>query len=585
MNRFTKLVLVGLTLALVLALGLPAVAQDTPASGAPLILPNFGSDPATFNPILSADGTSAAIISRIFPAFIGIDPDTGYFGKGLPQALATDWTISEDGLTYTFTLREDWAWSDGTPITSADVKYFWDILADENNGVNVSGSFTNLRELIESVEAPAPNVVEVKFFEPLCNSLDSAATLQVVPAHYYQQLFPTPADMNDSPENLNPVVNAGPWTFLNFRPGEQVTLGSNVEYPDGVVVPEGWIYKNVADQTVQAEQFLAGQLTYMSVPNARYKEFQQYVADGQFQGFETARTNMRFLAFNTADPANPQPGRDEEGNIIEQGLHPIFGDVRVRQALNYAMNFEEINEGVFLGTGLQMATHSRPDDWAYPQDLQPYPFDLEQAAALLEEAGWVDTDGDGVRNCQGCLYAQEVDPAFEGSPMAFVLETNAGNTSQEALGVLIQDQWKQVGVSVDFQPIDFNLLVEKFTAQTFDAIMIFWGFGFPFDPDGVSVTFGVENDLPNSGFNSVSYYNERVQEILDTARALPGCDQETRRELYSEMYNILHEESPWIWIGVGQVLLVAQNNVEGWSPKPTAANEALWNEESWFVAP
>ncbi len=583
MNKLTRILFIGIVVALVLSLGIPALAQERETGeGAPIIQPNFGADIATLNPIISNDGTSNDVIANIFPGFVGIDPETGFFEPNMPQNVVTGWEISDDGLVYTFTLREDYFWSDGTPVTSTDVIYFWEAINDTS--VNVSGSYTDLRSLIESVEAPDDYTVVVTFLSPDCNAINSAALLNPVPAHYYSEIYPELSDMNDSQENLNPAVTAGPYTFRNFRPGEQVTLVANPDYADGPTVPAGWIYKNVADQTLQVEQFLNDQLTFSAIPQSRHAELLELIEAGEYLGYESSRANMRFLSFNNGDPTNPQPGLDEDGNPIDQGLHPIFGDVRVRQALNYAMNFDEINEGVFFGLGEQMATHSRPDNWAHPE-ITPYPFDTEQAAALLDEAGWVDGDGDGVRECTGCLYATEVDPEFEGSSLAFELLTNAGNVSQEALGVVLQDQWGEVGADVTFQPIDFNVLVEQFIGQDYDAIMIFWGFGYPFDPDGTGVVFAAENDIPNSGFNTQSYYNSRVEEILDEARALPGCDIETRKALYEEMYLTLQDDAPWIWIGVGKTLAAAQTSVEGWEPKPLAASQTLWNQEYWYVAP
>lgn len=595
MKHLSRIVVAGMLMLLIAALVVPVAAQDEPtaASGAPLILGNFGADPATFNPILSNDGTSNTIISRIFPGFIGLDDDTGFWAPGADQALVVDWTVSEDNLVYTFTLRDDLLWSDGTPVTSADVQYFWDSVQDPS--VNLSGSFVSLRDIIANVESPDATTVVVTFNSPDCNAIDSAGALQVVPAHYYSQIFPERSDMNDSEENLNPAVTAGPWDFLNFRPGEQVTLASNTDWVDGVVVPQGWIFKNVADQTVLIEQFLVGQLTQAAVPTARIPELGERVDNGEFNGHYSTRANTRFLSFNMADPNNPQPALDEEGNRLDQGQHPIFGGytldgvatpggLKVRQALNYGMNFEELNTGVFAGLGIQMPTHSRPDDWAFPTDLEVYPYDPDMANQLLDEAGWVDEDGDGVRECVSCDYLS-VDPAFAGSPLQFELLTNAGNTSQEALGVLLQDQWGRIGARVDFSAIDFNVLVDDLTGQTYDAIMIFWNFGFPFDPDGITSVFSTSADIPVSGFNTGSYYNARVDELLDTARALPGCDIEERKALYGEAYTILHDESPWIWIGIGQTLAVGQLSIEGWDPKPQALSETLWNEETWFVAP
>lgn len=578
MRNIYKVLLLGLCLALIATL--PLAAQEVEfASGGPVIQPNFGADIATLNPIIADDGTSVGVISLIYPNFLGIDPDTGYYAPGARGGIVTDWEISEDGRTYTFTIRDDWMWSDGTPITSADVKYVWDALQDPELAAN--GNLLPLLDQVESVEAPDPQTVVVTFVNAQCNALDTISVVPPIPSHVYNELYGTDyALMNDSDFNLNPTVAAGPFLFQNYRPGEQVTLVAAENYPDaweGVVIPEGYILKNVTDQTVQVEQFLAGELTSMSVPLNRQAELQAMVDEGRFQGFQGGRFNVRFIGLNLADPENPQNGLDENGDPIPQGNHPIFGDVRVRQALTYGINFEEVNAGAFGGFGFQVASHQVPWSWAYDDSIQPYPYDPEKAAALLEEAGWTDSDGDGIRECNGCQYAEA------GAPLAFELLTNAGNTSQEALGTILQDQWGDLGFDVTFSPIDFNVLVETFQAQTFDAVMIFWGFGFPVDPDGIDIVFGPINDVVGVGFNAVSYNNERVNELLTQARALPGCDQEERKALYSEAARILYEDAPWIWLGGVQGLTVAQNGVENFNPRATAGLQTNWNVDSWIV--
>jgi peptide/nickel transport system substrate-binding protein len=579
MRNFYKIALLALCMALVIAL--PALAQDLgPGEGDPIIWPNFGGDIATLNAILAQDGSSTRVIARLFPNFLDVDTNTGNFGSDLPNQIVTDWSISEDGLTYTFNLRDDWAWSDGTPITSADIKYAWDAIQDE--GVEANGNLVALKPLITSVEAPDPQTLVITFASSDCNAINNASKLPVIPAHVYNELYGTDYSlMNDSDYNLNPTVTAGAFSFQNFRPGEQVTLLADQGYPDspaGYVVPEGWIDKVVTDQTVQVEQFLAGELTGMGVPSGRQQELQDLVDAGDYQGFGSERANYRFVGFNLADPENPQNAFDENGDPIDQGHHPVLGDVRVRQALNYAMDFEAINQGAFQGFGIQGATHSRPDNWAHPQGLEPYPYDPEMAMSLLEEAGWVDSDGDGVRECDGCLYAEP------GTLLSFELLTNAGNVSQEALGTILQDQWGDVGFQIDFQPIDFNVLVEQFQAQTHDAVMIFWGFDFPADPDAeLRGVFMPESDVLAAGFNAASYNNARLNELADQAKALPGCDQAARAELYGEAYQILHDESPWIWIGGAQTLTVAQNNVNGFAPTDLALAPVFYNAMGWEI--
>ncbi|MCL4254835.1 MAG: hypothetical protein KJ043_13810, partial [Anaerolineae bacterium] len=150
MNRFSKIFLLAVMLALV-AVMMPAAAQEEempePGTGGAIVAPNIGSDIATLNPIITSDGSSSAVSARIFPGFIGIDLDTANFAPMSPGAVAADWTISEDGLVYTFTLRDDLFWSDGTPITAADMQSRYDALESGE----VDSPLSNITEDVSNV--------------------------------------------------------------------------------------------------------------------------------------------------------------------------------------------------------------------------------------------------------------------------------------------------------------------------------------------------------------------------------------------------------------------------------------------------
>src|SRR5690606_14762813 len=154
---------------------------------------------------------------------------------------------------------------------------------------------------------------------------------------------------------------------------------------------------------------------------------------------------------------------DENGNYIEQGLHPIFGDVRVRQAFAHGINVLEMigtrpdgdnpATGILEGNGFPVAIADHPvfsstRDLYTEMGVEVRAYDPELAASLLEEAGWVVGDGDGIRECAGCLYATEVDSSFEGSPLTFVLITNSGNNTREAIGETVKAQLAEVGFDV-----------------------------------------------------------------------------------------------------------------------------------------
>ena len=584
MKHSIRLLVISTLIALLSLLATTAIAQEEgdipgPGEGDPVIVANLGQDIATLNPILSSDGSSNDVIARILPDLIGASPDTLNWDIGVAGTLATDLDISEDGLVYTFTLRDDWSWSDGTPITAQDYKYAFDAIASGETNT----SLTYVLDDIASVEAPDDYTLVLTLNQPSCAAFENIAAVPVVPSHVYQEWFPTFADMNESPRNLGPQpATAGAWEFRNFRPGEQVTLGADGDFPDayaGHVIPEGWVYRNVATTNLIVEEFLLGNLTYANTALADKKEqLRELGAQGEIQAWESMSSTIRFVAFNLADPTNPQPAVDEEGNPIDQGHHPLTGDVRVRQAIQYGIDFDAMNEGVFGGEAVNVASHVLPTSWAYDPDLEGYTYDPEQAMALLDEAGFTDEDGDGIRECHGCLYAEE------GTPLSLEFLTNAGNADNENMGVLLQDQWAQIGIDVQFQAIDFNLLVDRLTAQDYDLIMIFWGFGFPDDPNGIRVVFDPANDVPGGGFNTSSYNNERVNELMDMANdpaQTDGCDLQARYDLYQEVLQILKEDSPWIWMNSTIVVGAAQPYVENFDPRPGIG--ALWNEDAWIV--
>ncbi len=174
----------GLLLVVVAMLVVPVAAQET-GSGAPIIEPNFGDDPTTFNPIIANDGTSYAVINQMLPDFIGVDSETVQYMGGAKGALVESWDIAEDGVTYTFHLRDDMIWSDGVPITANDVAWFLDAV--------LSGETSSPRqELIDRVagyEIVDDNTLNIVFNEANCTLIDTLSPVYPVPAHVYGEVY------------------------------------------------------------------------------------------------------------------------------------------------------------------------------------------------------------------------------------------------------------------------------------------------------------------------------------------------------------------------------------------------------------
>jgi peptide/nickel transport system substrate-binding protein len=571
------LVLLALTVVFVTA----AAAQDPlgPGEGLPVVWGNFGGDIATTNPILVADGSSQDVVTRLFPLFIGLDPDTGVETPGARRSSATGWEYSDDGTVLTVTLRDDWTWSDGTPITSADVQYAYDAIVSGEVDTTLASTLAT----VTSLETPDPQTVVITFEAPDCAAVTVASNIPVVPAHYYGEIYPTFADMNtENANNLNPEVTAGPFVFANFRPGEQVTLLASETYPDspaGYVVPEGFIYKSVTDQLIEIEQFLAGDITLVSsVAEDRQAEMEERAANGEFQLEKTPAGGWQVLLFNMADPANPQPGLDDNGERVEQPPHPILGDVRVRQAITHSIDHAALNAGAFSGTGIPVGGPMLPQSWAYNENIEPYAYDPELAAQLLDEAGFVDDDNDPATPrvaTEDALYAEP------GTTLTLALTTFGGNPSIDSSTILMQDQMSRVGFEVTLDVIEFSSMIDKLLAQTYDMLMVFWGVTNN-SPQDMYDQLSSESDVPGAGFNTGSYYNAEFETLMQEARTLPGCDQAERKALYDQAQEIINAEVPYYLVNTSIVPVAVSNAVENFEPRE---NSLFWNLPSWSLRP
>jgi peptide/nickel transport system substrate-binding protein len=574
MKRLTNLGFILVLAALFGALAvMPVFAQG--GEGGIIIEPNSnsGSDVATMNPLLVNDIYSSRIASLLFPTIVNVDPEAGVFAPGARGGLATAWEYSNDGKTITYTLRDDWKWSDGTPITSADFLYAYEAVADD-----ATGSPRNyVTAVIESVEAPDPQTLIINYTSNACNNLDYTAAIFPVPSHILQEQtggdFATMAEIDF---NKNPTVSAGPFTFAGLRPGEQVSLAASTDYPDalnGVVNPTGFIYKNVPDANVALEQFLANEINMMaeSIPPQQYADLRERAAAGDIQVFEQLDNGYQFIAFNLADPTNPQNAFDDAGEPIDQGHHPIFGDVRVRRALAMGLNMDDVIKGALFGEGVPISNPGIPASWAHNPELLPPAYDPEAAMALLAEAGWTDEDGDGVLEAHGAMYAED------GTPLQFDFLASAGDVAVESTGQLVQDQWKQIGVNANLQILDFNVVVENLLGQTYDTVLIGWNLAYPDDPD-FGTLFNAANDVVGSGFNTESYNNPEVEELLQKGNTVPGCDPAERAKFYHEAQALLAADQPFIFLYSKKLMWVAAGNLEGFAPFP---NQLLWNVDTW----
>lgn len=582
MRSLSRLLIVAMLLASVALVAVPAFAQE---DGGIISVATFGASPGTLNPIYCTDTACQGIIRFINVGIFGVDPVNAVIAPNQPGAIVRDWEVSEDNLTYTLSLRDDLTWTDGEVLNADDLLYQWENITT-NPEANYSLAY--YAEEIESVTQIDEFTVEVVMKSPSCDALGTISGAlggrgRVVPSHVFSQY--EVSELADIDYSTNPDVTAGAFVFGEFRPSELTTVLSRGEYVDaetGVVLPAGIIQSVLPDQTVLIEEFLSpnGQVNVIeSVPPNRVSDIQAAAEAGTHQIYTYPGNTWDYMAFNMADPTNPQSALDADGNRIDQGYHPIFSDKLVRQAISHAVNVDAIIEGAVFGNGSRMAAQLTTSSWAYHPELEPRSYNAEVALELLAEAGWVPNE-EGTLICDNCLYAREVDESFNGSPLEFELITNSGNSRREAIGAIIQDELAQIGITVDFQTIEFNTLLDMMDAQTYDTLILGWQAGYPDAPDTMQL-FGAASDVPGSGNNFTSFYNEEYFALEQEALNVPGCADADRAPIYHAMQEIMYDEVPYLWLYSIDGLYAARSSVNGFDPHPA---NLWWNVTEWTVA-
>ena len=517
-------------------------------------------DASILNPILAADSASFDILGWFFPGLLGQDP---FSGAIVPTEMAESWDVSEDGLVWTFHLQDGVIWSDGEQVTAADFKFTYDAIASDLVETPRKANLDN----IESIEVLDPLTIRVTYGEVKCDALNNLS-LGWLPSHLYAEDY---SDVMDTPLNEAPTVSAGPFVFNEWMRDDNATVLRNDTYWKGAPNMDGWIYKIVPDPGARLAQLQTGELDLIGVQPEQLTTVQ---LDSSLNLHTYKDDGYSYIGLNLANPENPQAGQDEEGNLIEQDPHPILGDLAVRQAIAHALDYETIISKVYLGQGYQIASNVLPAvGWAHDPSIQPYAFDTELAARILEAAGWTDSDADGVRECNGCSTAEQ------GVALTIKLQTNAGNTTREDLGALVQDQLNSIGFDIQFEAIEFGTLVQELLGQTFEMVIIGWT-GLGTDPNDDSFWHS-RFDTPGSGFNFVSYQNARIDELLDQGVSVPGCAPEDRAPLYQEIQQIIHDDIPYVFVtgSVGNT---------GYSGKFNGTDPGPWsfyhNIQTWSLA-
>lgn len=483
-----------------LSVGMSASAQDSET-----VVQAFPADSTTFNTVIQVEAVDAVVQGLVFPYLTLNNLETG-----MPEPYLTNWEVSADGLTYTFTINEDAVWSDGVPITSTDVLFTLNAVFSDN---------VETFRTIDGVEAI--NAIDDKHFEivlanPTCG-LFSQIGMGVMPAHKFAADY---SDFMTSDFNTNPDISGGPYILSERAVDEFLRFEANDTFFLGTPDIEQLIYQVIVDEQVRIQAVQSGEADWVTGLDS--EQIAPFVDNPSFNVHPIETNGWVVTLFNHADPAQPMPAHDEEGNLVDQPPHPILGDPLVRQALIQGWDHED---GVFLtGEGARRLVGPVAPILAdaYNNDLEPYAFDPDAAAALLDEAGWV-LNGD-IREKDGVPLALEL------------VYLNAFTD----IAAVIADYWTDLGVDVTLTTGEQGAIIgETVAPQSFDAFIVSASWNEPTPDVLLNFLWNSNNDF---GTNFGSFVDEEFDGLLaDLTTA--DCAAEARKPIYDRLQEIIHEQA------------------------------------------
>jgi len=465
--------------------------------------------PDTLNPAISP--VSTTIYNTPF-FFSGLTrPADDY--QPLPD-LAESWTVSPDGLAYTFKLRKDVKFHDGTPFTAEDVKFTWELYSHPENlpGRQIAGFFSRIKGAPDFTAGKAPQIEGIKILDPL--------TVQVTLTSVYapflilsggQAIMPKAVwkdvpvkQLAAHPASRKPV-GTGPFVLDSWTANESIVARAYEGYHLGRPYLDRLISVAAADRTSAFNQLKAGEIDAMGL-----------YASVSVDNYEELRSDPRL-------EARPVPGLANQ--YVEFNLrNPLFQDLRVRKALSYATDRKGLREGIWRGQAQHINGPIHPAFWAAKPDTTTFDADPAKARDLLAEAGWR-PGPDGILQ-------------RDGTRMAFKIQS-----IQTDYDVVLQEQWKKVGVAAEVVRMDFgSFWAPLYLAGKTEAAALNLPFGLYLDPDYPLTGYF------HSSLNRNKYQNPKIDSLIGQATAT--LDREKRKQLYWDFQDTLAQDVPHLWLGV-----------------------------------
>ncbi len=502
-----------------------SAASGVPAYGDAIVVAGIG-DARTLVPILASDSASGDICGMIFNGLVKYDKNLKLVGD-----LAKSWDILDNGLVIVFHLRHGVKWQDGVEFTAADVEFTYRKLIDPKVPTPYSGDFKK----VKSFEVLDKYTVKITYAEPFAPALASWG-IGIMPKHLLEH-----KDLTKTAFARHPV-GTGPYILKKWKTQEEIVLEANHDYFGGRPYIERYIYRIIPDPATMFLELQDLGVDWMGLTPLQYiRQTDTPFFKKNFRKFRYPGSSYTYMGYNLKDP--------------------MFSDIRVRQAINYAVNKKDIIQGVLLGLGQECTGPFMPRSWAFNKNVKPVPVNMAKARKLLQEAGWT-------LNKKGLLEKN-------GKIFEFTIITNQGNEERKRTAEIIQRQLLSLGMKVKIKVVEWSAFINEFiNKKNFEAVLLGWQMSN--DPDIYDIWDS--SQTKEGGFNFISYNNKEVDKLLELARR--EFDVKIRAKYYHRVQQIIYNEQPYLFLYYPDSLPIINRRFKGIKPAPAGIG---YNFIKWYV--
>ena len=468
-------------------------------------------DAESYNPIEYNNTTANRVAQLIYDGLIILDAT-----QTAQPALAESWEINEDSTVWTFKIRQGVKFHDGSDCTAADVKYTFDEMLNPDNNSPYRSRYTS----VASVETPDDYTVVFNLSDPN------------VPMMVYMDLPIIPEGAMDVAGFSTAPVGTGPYSVVSYELNSKTVLKANPDYWRGAPATENIIVHVINDNSTRLAAVEAGDVDFVHSPLTA-SDLALVEGNEDLVMTKVPGLGFTYLGLNVADP--------------------ITGDLAVRKAIAYMTDKESISNVIYSGMDTPAVTPILTSNWA-AEGLTCYEYNKDKAIAVLEEAGWVDSDNDGIRE-------------KDGQKLAFTLATHTDDTSRFQVVEFMQNQLKSIGMDVSVSTTEWA----TFSADMTDQALTAWVAGWlnVIDPDK---TYGMFHSTGGNNFGA--YNNADVDAWLDLGRQ--SGDQEVRKDAYQKMAQFVTDDVWYINLVEQAYVCITTAKMEGYTVNPSGSVFALW---------